>query len=272
MGCFLLLRKSAMLGDAIGHSVLFGVAISFYLTGNGNTTFSLIGATLCSWLTGFIIEYLRQKGVPNDAAISVTFTTLFALGVVILKTVANNIDLDLECALFGELMDIPLDTLSMGSWEIPYPLTIMTAVLILILTVLFFLYRPLQISTFDPLLAASLGLPVAFLHHVIMSLVSLTSVTSLKSGGLVLVISMLIIPAATAYLLTRHLSTMLLSSVGIGIMSTMTGYGLAIRWNISSSGAIALAAGGYFVLALLFSPHYGWIGYLCRQKIQLSRD
>ncbi|WP_246142888.1 metal ABC transporter permease [Pasteuria penetrans] len=259
VGCFLLLRKMAMLGDAIGHAILFGIAASFCLAGVRHTPILLIGATLCGWLTGFIVEYLRQTGVQNDAAISVTFTTLFATGVLLISLFAQSIDLDLDCVLFGEIAYVPLDTWSIGTWEVPRSFIIMIGILCTNLLFIILCYHPLKVSTFDPLFASALGIPTLLLHHILIGLTSLTTVAAFESVGIVLVISMLILPAATAYMLTQHFSPMLLISMGIGIFSSVVGYWLSLQWGSSIAGTTSFIAGACFLLALCFSPRYKWL-------------
>lgn len=259
-----------MLGDAIGHAILFGIAASFCLTGTRHTLTLLLGATLCGWLTGFIVEYLRQTGVHSDAAISVTFTTLFAAGVLLISLFAQNIDLDLDCVLFGEIAYVPLDTWSIGPWEIPRSLIIMTGVLGINILFVILCYRPLKTSTFDPLFAAALGLPVLILHHILIGLTSLTTVAAFESVGIVLVISMLIVPAATAYMLTRHFPTMLLLSIGIGIFSAIVGYWLSLQWESNIAGTTSFTAGACFLLSLCLSPYHNRLPRIQGRKKSLQ--
>lgn len=258
VGCFLVLRKMALLGDAISHTVLLGIVLAFLLTGSKAVVPMLVGAAVCGILTALAVQLLHQTGVRSDAAIGVTFTALFAVGVVLISLYAGSVHLDVEHALYGEIAYVPWDTwewrgISMG----PRAVWMIGAVLLLDLAVIGLFFKELKVCAFDPGLAVALGIPVTALHYVLMTLVSVTTVASFESVGAVLAVAMLIVPGATAYLLTDRLGAMLAVAAGVGVLAAAGGYGLAIWVNGSISGAMAVVAGLLFLTALIFSPRHG---------------
>ena len=252
LGSFLILRKMAMVGDAISHAVLPGIVIAFLVSGSRDNIPMLIGAAAVGVLTTVIIELLHKKaGLQEDASIGVTFTWLFAVGVILISAYTGQVDLDQECVLYGEIAYVPLDQIVLGSGAMigPRALYISGAVLLLILLVLAFGYKGLVITSFNEDYARSLGIRTAFWHFGFMSLVSLTTVVSFESVGAILVVALLIAPPATAYLLTGSLKKMLVLSAVAGILSSISGYYLAAFLNASIAGAMASSAGFFFALA-----------------------
>jgi manganese/zinc/iron transport system permease protein len=258
VGCFLILRRMAMLGDAISHAILPGIALAYLLTGSKATLFMVLGAGALGLLTTFLVQTLRQARVQEDAGIGVTFTTLFAVGVLMISLLPNHVHLDLDHVLYGEIAYVPWDTLTVGGLSLgPEAVWTMGTVFAVDLLAIWFFYKELKISSFDPQMAAAVGIPVTLIHYMLMGLVSVTAVTAFESVGAILVVAMLIVPGATAYLLTERLSTMLLLSVAVGAASSVLGYFLA-RWLDSSiAGAMTTVAGLLFLLALLFAPRTG---------------
>lgn len=273
IGSFLVLRKMAMVGDAISHSVLLGIVLAFLLTQQSGGIAMFIGAALMGLFTTFVIQLLHQGGAQEDAAIGVTFTGLFALGVVLLSLYAGSVHLDTEHVLFGEIAYVPWDVLEWNGIELG-PRAVWTVggafLLTLIVTGLFF--KEFKLCAFDPAYALTLGVPVTLFHYVQMTLVSLTTVAAFDSVGAVLAVAMLIVPGATAYLLTDTLERMLLLSVAVGVLSAVLGYGFAVWLDVSISGAMASAAGGIFALAFLFSPRSGIIPTAWRRRRVLDGD
>lgn len=261
VGCFLVLRRLAMLGDAISHAVLPGIVLAFLFSGHRSGPAMLIGAGALGLLTAFVTELLQRRGrLQSDAAIGITFTWLFALGVILVSAFTGKVDLDQECVLYGEIAYVPWDTLLVGGadWG-PRPIWVLGSVFLVVLAVVLTGYARLKLTTFDPALAASLGINVGLWHYGLMGLVSLTTVGAFESVGAILVVAMLVAPAATASLLTRRLSRMLLLSTLFGVGSAAGGYLLAAAWDVSIAGAMAVVAGLFFFLALLFSPQDGII-------------
>lgn len=270
LGCFLVLRRMAMLGDAISHAILPGIVIAFLITGSRDPLPMLIGAAIFGLLCTIVIQLLRNQGVQADAAMSVTFTALFAVGVILISLFTQQIDLDLDCVLYGEIAYVPYDTWIWNGIDLgPRALWGAGAAFTLSLIVVGLFYKQFKLTSFDPALAAAIGIPVAIFHYLLMGLVSVTTVAAFESVGAILVVAMLIVPAATAYLLTERLGIMLGLSVMIGIACSFGGYLLAIALDASIAGCMTIVAGGLFTLALLFSPRQGIITrWLIRRKIR----
>lgn len=260
LGCFLILRKMALVGDAISHAVLPGIVLAFLISGSRDSVTMLAGAGVLGIVTTFLIEFLHKKArLQTDAAIGVTFTWLFAIGVVLISLFAGKVDLDQDCVLYGEIAYTPLDMLSFfdGSLHLPRAVVSMGVVLIIILLVLVLFFKELLITSFDPGYAAAIGFSTALWHYILMGMVSATTVASFESVGAILVVALLIAPAATAYLLTDNFKVMLLLSCGIGVLSSVGGYYLAVVIDGSIAAAIASVGGLLFALALIFSPTHG---------------
>jgi manganese/zinc/iron transport system permease protein len=258
LGCFLVLRRLSMLGDAISHAVLPGIVIAFLVSQSRASLPMFLGAVVIGLLTALIVQTLSQGGVQGDAAIGVTFTALFSVGVVLISLYAGKVDLDLDCVLYGEIAYTPFDLLLVGgrSWG-PRPVWITGGLLLLNLLVICLLYKQFKICAFDPAMAAAVGINVAAMHYLLMGLVSVTTVGAFESVGAILVVAMLIVPGATAYLLTDRLERMLVLAVAIGAFSSVLGY-LIARWlDCSIAGAMSMVCGGFFGLAFLFSPRHG---------------
>lgn len=259
VGSFLVLRKMALMGDAISHSVLPGIALAFLLTGDRAPLTMVVGAGALGVITVFLVELFHRSGrLKEDASIGVVFPALFSIGVILISRYAAQVDLDLDCVLYGEIAYAPWDVLLWGERSFgPKALWVTGTVFLLNLALVLILYKELKISTFDPELAASLGFSPVVLHYVLMSAVSVTVVGSFESVGAILVVAMLVVPPATAFLLTDRLSWMILLAVGLGIGCAVGGYGLARWWDCSIAGAMATLAGLLFVAALVLSPRYG---------------
>lgn len=273
LGCYLILRRMAMVGDAISHAVLPGIVIAFLISGSRDSGIMLLGAGILGVFTTFLIEFFHTKGrLQTDASIGVTFTWLFALGVILISVFAGQVDLDQECVLYGEIAYVPIDLwiLKDGTLMGPRVIYIMAFVLCLILAFIMIGYKELFLTTFDPSFAVAMGISTTLWHYLLMGAVSLTTVASFESVGAILVVAFLIAPAATAYLLTENFKKMLLISAFNGIMTAIAGYYLAVWLNGSIAGAMSVVAGFIFALAFLFSPKEGLITKKLRKDIDLS--
>lgn len=259
VGCFLVLRRLAMLGDAISHAVLPGIVIAFLITGSRNTIPMLLGAGALGLLTAFLTDALTRWGrLQEDASIGVTFTWLFAIGVILVTQFTGHVDLDVECVLYGEIAFAPFDTWVVGDLNFgPRAAWILGAVTLINLAFVLLGYKQLKLCAFDAALATSLGINVALWHYLLMGLVSLTTVASFESVGAILVVAMLVVPPNTAYLLTDRLSWMIVWSVVAGALSAIGGFWLAWWLDGSIAGAMSVVAGGLFILAALISPRHG---------------
>lgn len=271
VGCFLVLRRLSMLGDAISHAVLPGIVIAFMLTGSRNIVPMLLGAMAMGMLTAFLTDALNRFGkLQSDAAMGVTFTWLFAIGVILVSKYTGTVDLDVDCVLYGEIAFAPLDILTWGDYNLGPRAAWLTGVVCLLNFIFVVLgYKQLKICAFDPALAAAIGINVAFWHYLLMGFVSLTTVASFESVGAILVVAMLIVPANTAYLLTDRLSHMLVISVIVGVLSALGGYAVAAWVDGAIAGAMAVVSGGLYALAALASPTHGALPRLLRQRRQL---
>ncbi|GAA5027604.1 manganese transport system membrane protein MntD [Marivirga lumbricoides] len=255
LGCFLILRKMAMVGDAISHAVLPGIVIAFLWSGSRDSVTMLIGAGILGILTTFLIEFFTNKGkLQSDASIGVTFTWLFALGVILISAFTGQVDLDQECVLYGEIAYVPLDTIVLASGlDIgPSAIYLLGTVFILVIAFIILGFNQLKITTFDPQYAISLGISATLWNYLLMSFVSFTTVASFESVGAILVVAFLIAPAATAYLLTQDLKKMIILSCIIGILSAIGGHFLALSINGSIAGAMASVAGVLFGIAFVY--------------------
>lgn len=255
LGCYLILRKMAMVGDAISHAVLPGIVIAFLISGSRGNLVILAGAATIGVLTTILIEILHKKAnLQEDASIGVTFTSLFALGVILISSFTGQVDLDQECVLYGEIAYVPLDPILLGNGTNlgPRALWISGSVLLIIIVALVRGYKGLALTTFNADYAKALGISTAFWHFGFMALVSLTTVVSFESVGAILVVALLIAPPATAYLLTESLKKMLWLTALLGILTAIGGYYLALILDGSIAGAMATFAG------VLFAGAWGW--------------
>ncbi|MEM8894170.1 MAG: metal ABC transporter permease [Bacteroidota bacterium] len=262
LGCYLILRKMAMVGDAISHAVLPGIVIAFLLSGNRDSVTMLLGAGMIGVLTTFLIEFLHRKGnLQTDASIGVTFTWLFALGVILISVYAGQVDLDQDCVLYGEIAYIPLDLWILPDGTILGPRTLYTLSFVLLFVLIFIVvgYKELFLTTFDPSYAAAIGISATLWHYLLMGAVSFTTVAAFESVGAILVVALLIAPPATAYLLTDDFKKMLLITSVLGVLISAIGYYLAASIDASIAGAMSTVAGLLFAFAFLFSPSHGLI-------------
>ncbi|MEG4242735.1 metal ABC transporter permease [Microcoleus sp. MON2_D6] len=242
VGSYLMVQRLALLGDAISHSVLPGLAIAFILGGN-----IFIGAFIAGVLSTVIIAWIKARStIKEDAAMGIVFSAFFALGITLITIVQKDNKIDLNHFLFGNILGVTAQD------------AIDTAVIVaVVLLVVVFFYKELLFYTFDPLGAQATGLPVNLLNFGLMVLIALTIVASLKAVGVVLVLSLLITPASTAYLLVTRLHQVMILGAIIGVISSISGMYLSYFYNLPSGPAIVLVASGLFVLSLLFSPTQG---------------
>ncbi|ADU29892.1 metal ABC transporter permease [Evansella cellulosilytica] len=249
IGCFIIMRGMALMGDAISHAVLPGVVVAYMI---GISFF--IGAIVTGVLTALAIGYISQNSrIKEDSAIGIMFTAMFALGVVMI-TGLQGTSVDLWHILFGNVLAVSPMDLTITRW---------IGIFVIITVILF--YRPLLLSTFDETMAKASGLPVKFIHYMLMLLLSLVTVASLQTVGIILVVAMLITPGATAYLLTERFSFMIIIAAFIGIISAIAGLFFSVIYDVSSGASIVLVASVLFLLAFFFSPKQGIIPRMFRK-------
>jgi manganese/zinc/iron transport system permease protein len=248
----------AMVGDAISHAVLPGIVIAFLLTGSRDSFDMIIGAALLGVFTTFLIEFFHKRArLQTDAAIGVTFTWLFALGIILVSLYAGQVDVDQECVLYGEIAYVPLDLWITDSGQVLGPKALYVAAIMLVINVAFmrFGFRYLHITTFDPAYAASLGISTALWHYLLMGAVSMTTVAAFDSVGAILVVALFVVPPATAYLLTNKLKSMLLIGSGMAVLISIVGYYLAVAIDGSIAGAMVTVAGLVFGLVFMLKKN-----------------
>lgn len=256
LGSWLLLRRLSMVGDAISHAILPGIVIGFLITNSRNTGPMLFWACLFGMLCTVLIEWLQHRvRLQSDAAIGITFTWLFAVGVILVSLFSGQVDLDQDCVLYGELAYVPLDLwVTTSGWNLgPKAAWIMGSVTLLVLLFTVLAYKELKISAFDPAYAQLLGFRTAIWHYTLMAMVSLVTVTAFESVGAILVVALLVVPAATAYILVRDLKLMILLASLFGVVSATFGYALAAKIDGSIAGGITTVAGGLLLVALAAS-------------------
>jgi manganese/zinc/iron transport system permease protein len=254
IGTYLVLRKLAMMGDAIAHAVLPGIVIAFLLAGSKTSLVVLIGAGSVGIMATLLMEFLHRKvRLQSDAAIGINFTWLFALGIILISFFSKKIDLDPDCVLYGEIAYAPLDRwVGPGGIDLgPRAVYILAAMLLANLAFILLSYKELSITTFDPAFATSIGMNTTLWHYLLMGATSLTTVAAFEVVGAVLVVALLVAPPAAAYLLTQRLHHMLAVASLVGILTALSGYYLAVWVNGSIAGAMATASGCLFLITFL---------------------
>ncbi len=271
VGCVLVLRKMTMIGDAISHAVLPGIVIAFLISGSRDSLVMLLGAAAIGLVTVFFIQLFHQSGVQSDASIGVVFTALFAVGIVLISMYTRDIDLDLDCVLYGEIAYVPWNVITVNGLSLgPKAVWIVGFALLVNISLIGLFFKQFKLCSFDPAMAAAVGIPVLFFHYLLMGMVSVTTVASFESVGAILVVGMLVVPPATAYLLTERLSSMIAYSVGFGCLSAVSGYFVAHLLDASIAGSMISIAGIIFLAVLLFSPSHGVLWKKAKQRRMLA--
>ena len=270
-GCFLVLRRMALVGDAISHSVLPGIVLAFLWSGSRSPLVMMAGAASTGLLTTVLIEFIQTRSrVKADAATGIAFSTLFALGVFWLTRYADQVDLDQDCVLYGEIGFVShLPWVSLAGVPLgPQPVVVMALVAagVIVLGVLF--YHGLVVSSFDPGLAATRGLRPRVVHYLLMAVVSVVVVSAFGSVGAILVIAMLILPPSFGFLLSARLPVMMAWTVLHGVLSSFLGISLAVWLDCTIAGAMVVAGAFLFVLAWVFSPTQGLLARLRPHRAQ----
>lgn len=266
VGCFLVLRRMSLLGDAISHAILPGLAIAFLVTSSREPLPMLAGALVVGVATALISAGLARWGrVPEDAAMGVVFTALFAIGVILITFVASRVDLDPGCVLYGLIEFVPFDTVHIAGVEMPRAFVFLAALLVVVALLITLFFKELKIVAFDPYLATTMGISATLVHYALMTGVAATCVASFEAVGSILVVAMLVAPGATAHLLTDRLSRMLWLSALIAAASAILGYILAVRFNTSVAGMIGTVALALFLAAVIFAPRHGWLAKQLRR-------
>lgn len=270
VGTFLVLRKVALLSDAISHAILPGIVLGFFVTESLASPLLLIAAAVTGVITVAMIEALgNTRLVKQDAAIGLVFPALFSIGVILIARYASGVHLDVDAVLLGDPAFAWIERFTVGGRDLgPQALWLMSAVLGLVGLFIGVLYKELKLATFDAALAAALGFAPKLLHYALMSLVSVTAVGAFDVVGSILVIALMIAPPAAAYLLTDRLPRMLGLSILFGVLSAVSGYWLARVLDASIAGAMATMAGVLFLAAFAFAPDRGLVAQARRRSRQ----
>ncbi|QKI88840.1 metal ABC transporter permease [Thiomicrorhabdus xiamenensis] len=265
VGVFLILRRQALMGDAISHSVLLGIVLAYLLAGTNTLWVMLTGAVIIGLLTAWLSESLHKVSrLQSDASIGIVFTLFFSIGVILVSLYTGHIDLDQECVLYGEIAFVPFDTVIWGDMETgtdlgPRAFWLILIVFSLVAFSITLGFERLKTVTFHPSLAVSLGINITFWHYFLMTLVSMTTVASFEAVGAILVVALLIIPASSAYLLASSLKRMLWLAVAYSQGSVWIGYALSYWLDSSIAASIAVSAGALLALTLLVIQIRKWI-------------
>ncbi|MBK9108377.1 MAG: metal ABC transporter permease [Saprospiraceae bacterium] len=250
LGCFIVLRNMAMIGDALSHAILPGIVVAFIFVGYSNLGF-FAGSVLAGLIAAFLITWLQQKlRVKNDAAIGIIFTFMFSLGVIGISWLSGKegVHLDLKDFLFGNLLSVSVDDLKL------------TIVLFFVVTgILILFYRHLFVTTFQAVLSATLGIKASVIHYLLMLLLSLVVVASLRSVGVILVVSMLITPASAALMLANRLHIVLIWAAVLGSFSAICGLVLSIACDFPVGPSMAVMTTIIYAFIALLAPRKGFI-------------
>jgi len=257
VGSYLMVQRLALLGDAISHSVMPGLAVA-YLVG----TNIFVGAFIAGLLSTALITLIRTRSpIKEDAAMGIVFSSFFALGITLITVIQKDNKIDLNHFLFGNILGVTLADVVTTAF-----------ISALVVGAIVLLFKELQFYTFDPTGAEAAGLPVNRLNFGLMMLISLTIVASLKAVGVILVLALLVTPGATAYLLVPRLHQVMILGAAIGVVSSIAGMYVSYYFNLPSGPAIVLVAASLFTLAFLFSPQHGLVVKGLRSALSAARS
>jgi manganese/zinc/iron transport system permease protein len=269
-GTLLVLRRLALVSDAISHAILPGIALAFFVTRDLNSPLLVAAAAATGVLTVALIEAIsRSRLVPEDAAIGLVFPALFALGVILISRYAGDVHLDTDAVLLGELAFAPFNRLLVGGVDLgPVALWSMGGILVLNLLFTLIAFKELKLATIDSGLAAVLGFSPAIIHYGLMTIVSVTAVGAFSAVGSILVVALMIAPPATAYLMVERFNLMLWLSAAVAAAAAVLGFGFAYVLDVSIAGSMAAASGLLFAAAMLCAPGRGIVAQLRRRAAQ----
>lgn len=268
-GVFLVLRQMAMMSDAISHTVLLGIVLMFFAIQTLDSPLLILGAAVMGVITVSLTELLnRTRLVKHDAAIALVFPALFSIAVILISRFARGVHLDADAVLLGELAFAPFDRMVIFGLDLPHALAVMGGILLLNIVGITLFYKELKLATFDAGLAAALGFSPALIHYGLMAMVSITAVGAFDAVGSILVVALMVTPAAAAYLLTDQLKRMLIYSVIIGIISAIGGYWMARWFDANIAGSMATVTGVVFLVIFLVAPNRGVVALAQRRRRQ----
>ncbi len=269
-GTYLVLRRTAMVSDAISHAILPGIVVAFFLTQNLNSPLLLVAAAATGVLTVVLIEALiRSRLVPEDASIGLVFPALFSIGVILISRHASDVHLDTDAVLLGELAFAPFQRLTVGGVDLgPTALWSMGTILLINAVLIVVAWKELKLATVDVSLAALLGFQPLVVHYGLMTMVSVTAVGAFDAVGSILVVALMIAPPATAYLLAERLGPMIGIAIAIAALGATIGWAAALALDVSIAGSIATASGLVFAVAFLMAPRRGLVAQARRRSGQ----
>lgn len=262
LGVFMMLRKMSMTGDAISHAVLPGIVIGFFVSGSQRSLEVIIGAGLLGILATLMIDWLRKRArVQLDASIGITFTLLFAIGIILINLLAYKVDLDQECVLYGEIAYLPIDSwITKNGMNLGPRITWLAGLnFFFVIGFIYLLFKELTLTSFDENFSSVMGIPSKGINLALMSIVSYTTVSSFESVGAILVVALLVVPPATAFLWTKSLIPLLKLTAVLGVSISVFGYYLAYWVDSSIAGMMVTVAGIFFVVSALIQskkPHW----------------
>ncbi|MBU5437098.1 metal ABC transporter permease [Tissierella sp. MSJ-40] len=270
VGSFLILRKMAMMSDAIGHTILLGIVIAFFITQDLSSPLLIIGAAFTGVITVFLVEMLQKTNlVSEDSSIGIIFPFLFSIGIIMISMYAGSVHLDVDAVLLGELAFAPFDRFIVNGVDLgAKSLYVMGVVFLIDLIYIILFYKELKIVTFDASLAAVMGISPVIIHYSLMSLVSITAVGAFNAVGTILVVALIVVPPTTAYFLMEDLRSMILWSVIFGILSGILGIFMAFYLDVSIAGSISVMTGVIFAIVFIFSPKKGLLTIIQRRRNQ----
>ena len=287
-GTLLILRRQSMMGDALTHAALPGIVIGYLLFDTLNPLVMIGAALVTGVATALLIQLLdREGGVEESAAMGVVFTSLFAVGLVLVRRFADSVHIDTDHVLFGAIEMAPLETVAVGLpggavYTIPRAVVAAGTMLLVNVALLLLFFKELRLFCFDEQMARTMGYRVNLIHYALITVTATTMVVSFEAVGSIVVLAMLVVPGATARLLSDRLGTTMLIAAAVGIAASVLGHWGALTVpalfgfaDASTSGTMALAAGVLFLAAVILGPNHGFLGRLLRwiatQK-DLSRD
>jgi manganese/zinc/iron transport system permease protein len=273
VGVFLVLRRMAMMADAISHSVLPGLVAGYVLAKGPNVLVGFLGATAAGLATVVLVELLtKSRRVKEDAAIGLVFPVLFSIGVLVVSKYYANVHIDTDAVLYGEIAFAPFDTLTVAGMDLgPQSLWVLGVLALLNAAFLFLFYKELKLSTFDAGLATTLGFLPTLIHYLLMGMVAVTTVGAFSAVGAILAVALIIVPPVTASLMTDRLPALIAFSILIGGSCGLGGYLLSVYWDVSPAGMIATTLGGVFTAVLFVAPTKGLAAQALRRRRQRSQ-
>ncbi|HIN09180.1 MAG TPA: iron ABC transporter [Phycisphaerales bacterium] len=264
-GTVLVLRRMSLMGDAISHTVLPGIAVAFLITGSRDPAAMLIGAVVVGLLTAFLVQTIQSLGkVEVGASMGIVFTVLFAFGLILMRRAVDHVDIDPDCVLYGAIELAWFDQVHIAGMGVPRGFVVNGVMLISNIGLILVFYKEFKITSFDPSLAKTQGIRPSIMHYLLMTMTAVTAVAAFETVGSILVVAMFIVPAATAYLISDKYGVLMCLSVAIAIIAAALGHLGAITIQLwfgfsgtSTAGSMAVAAGFLFVVAWIGSPKYG---------------